>query len=124
MCLQVKNPVLEVAISDITVYKFVEHSNNLNGLLTTPFQYMQVEIGKSYETELNISLGNSDFSFVDEGFHSFKYMKDAILFSKSGDGYFAAMCIIPKGATYYEGVSGIYDNEGYASDKIKYISIL
>jgi hypothetical protein len=91
----------------------VNHVELISKSLTTPFRYSPVEIGKTYESELEVC-GDT----IEKGLHSFKkvvrpYYKDNAIFVK---------CIIPKGSKYYEGLFN--DRISYASNKLTYLEII
>lgn len=82
----------------------------------TPFQNMEVEIGKTYTSELR-KVGGT----IREGLHSFK----SPIYAKENSGISSRLvvkCIIPKGSSYY---TGLYMRHiSYASDKLTYVEIV
>lgn len=95
--------ISKTTINDKPIHLFYE----------TPYQRMKVDIGEIYHTKLKKY--NDE---IYEGFHSFKYIKDA---EEDGIGHIAK-CVIPKGSKYY---IGTFDGSvSYASDFIKYIKII
>ena len=89
----------------------------------TVFRDFGVEMGKSYNSDLVRKPYSSnsvrEFDMVEEGFHSYRYLKDAI---QSTYDYSIAECIIPKGAIYYLGK--FTERDSYASSELKYIKII
>ena len=88
--------------------------------LTTPYQYVKIKIGSTYNSALEKTSNE-----IREGLHSFKHLSDAI---EDGDGVYV-QCVIPKGSEYYEGIfivrrNGVGYAESYASDKLTYVKIV
>ena len=125
MCLTIKKgQEPQIASEDIPCYKVILMYDNY---YITPYREMRIEIGCTYESELYTSgaliLKHSQYyAQIDIGLHSFKNLKgatDDLSFLPSNDYTVEIVkCIIPKGATYYEGTFN--NRESYASDKIKY----
>lgn len=78
----------------------------------TPYYYMDIELGKTYYSVLEKTCGN-----IYHGLHSFAEIQQTLYI-----GQVLIKCIIPKGATYYEG-EGLWE-PGYASNELKYIKIV
>lgn len=136
MCLQVnaKKQYPQVAEEDITVYKYLRIRNN-DGVesLEAPFRGFCYTVGEEYSAELGAHLYNQynpeEGCFVEEGFHSIKtykslegYVENLHEVYLNYRKYAIVECVIPKGSTYYEGTWTFM--EGYASDKIKIVSVL
>lgn len=79
----------------------------------TPFYHMGVALGKTYAADFVI-MDNKVF----DGLHSFK--NDPL--GATYDNSVIIECVIPKGATYYEG-SGL-GLACYASNKLRYVKVL
>jgi len=78
----------------------------------TPYQRVIVEMGKTYRSEIEVNKRNQ----IEQALHSYVNIPEDEEFSH------IAKCIIPKGATYYEGT---FDGKrSYASNKLKYINII
>lgn len=134
MCLHIElDTKVKIANKDIVCYKVVEKIKNYkttsSDYLFTPYRKMEVKIGEEYETYLR-----SYYLEVNEGFHSFVSLKDAIAEKKYWKywvthEYEIVKCIIPKGAEYYKGrftmdigsYDEVYYADSYASNKIKYV---
>lgn len=86
-------------------------------VLLTPFQEVEVEIGKTYFSELFPNLYNP--TILDIGLHSIVDLDDCIKDAKTENDTIVVKCIIPKGSEYYEGRWSDY--KGYASNCIKYM---
>ena len=112
MCLKVTDIEKKIADKDIECYKVL--SVYEYGIVS-PFQDFHYKLGKLYETKL----GEIEEGDIYEGFHSCSTIVGAETYrTLRSERVFK--CIIPQGATYYEGKSkflGCYI-EGYASDKI------
>lgn len=77
----------------------------------TPFYYMEVELGKTYTSVLQVDQDGT----INKGLHSYA--------NKVDTGFYALIeCVIPKGATYYKGI-GLRE-PGYASDKLRYVKLI
>ena len=125
MCLELnKNSVKCTALEDITVYKHLEKSEM--GHLTTTYMCCPVEIGETYTSELEATIGSSnhEFIFLEKGLHSFESLisaKQDAVDTCIGD-YVIVKCVIPKNANYYVGTFWGY--KCYASDKLTYVEII
>jgi hypothetical protein len=140
MCLVItKFNKLEVAQEDIKCYKILFKSSVHQGLFYAPYQSFNYELGVTYFTNISVSydcntFGLSFFRYifykffndfldvkgVNQGFHSFVNLKNAIEERNSDVDYKRLVigeCIIPKGAKYYKGTYLCY--KGYVSDSIK-----
>lgn len=131
MCLDIlkSNKDMLVAETDIVVYKFLKIRSKK---LVTPYQYMPVEIGETYESKLKLRLysdlnlddeelpDNLLVGFVNDGFHSFGRFKDAYAqYSADKGERVVVKCIIPAGSEYY---IGVFDSVlSYASSNLKYV---
>jgi hypothetical protein len=145
MCLIItKFNKLEVAQEDIKCYKILFKSSAHSDIYYAPYQNFTYELGVTYFTNISVSyncntFGLSFFRFifynlfdkfldvkgVNQGFHSFVNLKDAIKERNSDVDYKRLVigeCIIPKGAKYYKGAYSNYD--GYVSDNIKINKII
>lgn len=146
MCLVIKeHQVPQRAEQDITVYKIVEQY--VNGFLSTPFQHVAIAIGKKYETSEQFEaesdcIHEEDEKVIGKGlFHSYPTYKDAENSLNFMQSIRATLklgiikCIIPKGALYLEGSTGIYrtclsikiaeiHTASVGSTAIKYVEII
>lgn len=135
---------LKIAQEDIKCYKILFKSGTHPGLYYAPYQVFNYELGEIYFTDMSVSydcntFGLSFFRYmfynlfnnlldvkgINQGFHSFVNLKDAIKERNSDVDYKRLViceCIIPKGAKYYKGAYSNYD--GYVSDSIKINKIL
>jgi hypothetical protein len=88
----------------------------------TPYRSMRIQLGEEYSSVL-IVRGEFD-AVVEEGFHSFEEPPHLQCFRGLTLCYpiVIAKCIIPKGASYYEG--SFRGLPCYASNKIKYLELL
>ena len=84
-------------------------------ILKTPFQDAIVEIGQTYKSEL--ILGGTNYNSVFEGLHTYANKPP----TSYRDGKLIK-CVIPKGATYYEGLG--FWKPGYASNELRYVKVL
>jgi hypothetical protein len=78
-----------------------------------------VEIGKTYESDLEGHL--YDENTIGKGLHSFYNISDCEEDSLREESDMIVECIIPKGASYHEGIFDIFPS--YASNKLKYVKI-
>ena len=140
MCLVItKFNKLKVAQEDIKCYKILFKSSVRQGLFYAPYQLFNYELGVTYFTNISVSYNCNTFGLsffrylfykffndfldvkgVNQGFHSFVNLKNAIKEKNSDIDYKRLVigeCIIPKGAKYYKGIYLSYD--GYVSDSIK-----
>ena len=145
MCLVItKFNKLKIAQEDIKCYKILFKSSAHPGLYYAPYQSFTYELGETYSTNISVSydcntFGLSFFRFifykffndfldvkgVNQGFHSFVNLKDAIKERKEDLNYEELViceCIIPKGSKYYKGAYLSYN--GYVSDNIRINKII
>lgn len=145
MCLVItKFNKLKVAQEDIKCYKILYKSIIHPDLLAAQFQNFNYELGKTYSTNMSVSYDCSayglsffrytfyklfnnflDVKGVNQGFHSYVKLKNAINERNANLNYKSLIiveCIIPKGAKYYKGKYLCYD--GYVSDSIKINKII
>lgn len=145
MCLIItKFNKLEVAQEDIKCYKILFKSSVRQDLFYAPYQNFNYELGVTYFTNISVSyncntFGLSFFKYifynlfdkfldvkgVNQGFHSFVNLKDAIKERNSDVDYKRLVigeCIIPKSSKYYKGAYSNYD--GYVSDNIRINKII
>ena len=92
----------------------VDGKEILDIIYKTPYQNAIIEIGETYQSELEIN----ELIEVHIGLHSFAKLTDAI---NNGDGVYVK-CIIPKGSHYF--IGDFFDSISYASDKITYLEIV
>ena len=119
MCLNIKKDQKpKIAKRNITVYKVVDKEDNE---LTTPWYFLVVEIGEEYSSKLIIQ-SDSFNPIITEGLHSFADLEEATADAED-DALVLIKCIIPKGSIYYKGID-CFNNQSYASNKLKYIKIL
>ena len=123
MCLYIKKySRIRVANKDIKCLKFVY--TDYNGELTTPFQRVKVELGKTYHSDIVIKKGRWDDSerLINIGLHSLMKVEDCHSVTRriSAYNYKIINCIIPKGSKY---ITGMFDElwKSYVSDTIIYI---
>lgn len=131
MCLQVDGghmAIPKIATKDIVCYKKCDIYNEepmpwsiknpffLKKLYfyKTPYYCMHIELGETYESTLKKSLDGGN---IEEGLHTFAESDQQLNL-----GQVLIECVIPVGATYYEGV-GLW-RAGYASDKLRYVKII
>ena len=140
MCLVItKFNKSKIAQEDIKCYKILFKSSVRQGLFYAPYQLFNYELGVTYFTNISVSYNCNTFGLsffrylfykffndfldvkgVNQGFHSFVNLKNAIKEKNSDIDYKRLVigeCIIPKGAKYYKGIYLSYD--GYVSDSIK-----
>lgn len=145
MCLIItKFNKLEVAQEDIKCYKILFKSRVRSDLFYAPYQNFNYELGVAYFTNISVSYNCNTFGLsffryifynlfdkfldvkgVDQGFHSFVNLKDAIKKRNSDVDYKRLViceCIIPKGSKYYKGK--YLHHDGYVSDSIKINKII
>lgn len=84
----------------------------------TPFRYHQIEIGTTYESELDYRSARGS---VEMGLHSYK-SKGPAKSNVNKSNVFTVKCVIPKGSTYYTGHFG--HHRSYASNKLTYVELL
>jgi hypothetical protein len=112
MCLKVTDIQKKIADKDIECYKILSVCEYV---IVSPFQEFHYKLGKLYETKL----GEIKEGDIYEGFHSCSTIDGAVIYQTiNSERIFK--CIIPQGATYYEGKSMFFGCfiEGYVSDKI------
>lgn len=145
MCLVItKFNKLEVAQEDIKCYKILFKSSVCPGLFYAPYQNFNYKLGVTYFTNISVSYNCNTFGLsffryifynlfdkfldvkgVNQGFHSFVNLKDAIKERNSDVDYkrlVISECIISKGSKYYKGAYSNYD--GYVSDNIRINKII
>ena len=112
MCLSLTSNKKKIADKDIECYKVLDV---LKHEIISPFQEFHYKLGRLYET----AIGEIHFGDIREGFHSCSTIYGAKTY-KTLDSEYIFKCIIPQGATYYEGKSMFLGDfiEGYVSDKI------
>ena len=112
MCLRLTSNEKKIADKDVECYKVL---SSFEGIITSPFIGFHYKLGRLYET----AIGEIDFGDIHEGFHSCSTIYGAKTY-KTLDTEYIFKCIIPQGATYYEGISmfSFYHIKGYVSDKI------
>lgn len=96
----------------------VSDFKDIISVLITPFQEVEVEIGKTYFSDLFPTQLNP--TILCKGLHSITDLNDCI--ENTGINNVVVKCIIPKGSEYYEGMW--WDYKGYASNCIKYVEII
>jgi hypothetical protein len=134
----------KIAQEDIKCYKILFKSSVRQGLFYAPYQLFNYELGVTYFTNISVSYNCNTFGLsffryifykffndfldvkgVNQGFHSFVNLKNAIEERNSDVDYKRLVigeCIIPKDAKYYKGTYLSYD--GYVSDSIKINKII
>ena len=123
MCLRINSvtkPEPKIATEDIVCYKELRIEDN--GTYTSEFQYFiyikhkLYELGFDIETIDGYELGDNLNWVIHEGFHSWKE-RPVCYWTVNRGHHRIFKFIIPKGATYYEGIQ--HDGKpGYVSDKI------
>lgn len=140
MCLNICKNDAQVAADDIICYKFLRIRRS-DEKLVSPFQEFEYELDKEYETKMTVELsgdieGDIEYEYitdywreVEEGFHTLCSEKTTVYFAERRTGtfrghhrYVVVECVIPKGASYYEGTWR--GSAGYASDKLKLVKVL
>lgn len=136
MCLNIFKNDVQVAEQDITCYKFLRLSS-CGEKFVSPFQEFEYELDKEYETKMTVELsGDIEGEYitdywreVEEGFHTIASEKTTVYFAERRTAtfrghhrYVVVECVIPKGASYYEGTWR--GSAGYASDKLKVVKVL
>lgn len=117
MCLYTDQLSPKITNKDITVFKYIHIDD---GMFVSPHKgYQYKSLGKVNETVLQTEPEEiwHESGCVDYGFHSFKYLDDAIEISNTIGSYSVIECIIPKGSLYYEGIGG-GNKVNYCSNKI------
>lgn len=134
MCLEVKKPEIIVAKEDIVCYKVMIEFPGDKGAWQSPFLHMVYKEGRTYELGKKLNFTREyRYYTVEEGFHSFANLSDALLFLNvyevrypwrfMGIGRYAYVivkCIIPEGTTYAEGLFDDCNNKfhSFCSEKI------
>jgi glycyl-tRNA synthetase alpha subunit len=129
MCLRIeRDSKLRKSTEDIICYKVVACDED-DGCLRSPYQDVEVQIGKTYKSKM----ARTTYNEIHKGLHSFT-TEDAArklirsLMVRSSYAYRIAECLIPKGATYYEGefdYSFLYRPlVSVASDTLTYVKLL
>jgi len=131
MCLKVSgDDVLLTAKRDLVCYKFIESDVETPNNYTTPYRYLPIEIGETYDSvldELNVVGLNVDgFYIINLGLHSLTNKADCTKFAKhftnQRNNQCVVKCIIPKGSLYYKGAFEGYN--GFVSNRITYVKII
>ena len=134
----------KIAQEDIKCYKILFKSSVCPGLFYAPYQNFNYKLGETYSTNISVSYNCNTFGLsffryifynlfdkfldvkgVNQGFHSFVNLKDAIKERNSDVDYKRLVigeCIIPKGSKYYKGAYSNYN--GYVSDNIRINKII
>ena len=112
MCLRLTSYEKKIADKDIECYKVLDV---LKHGIISPFQEFHYKLESLYET----TIGKIYYGRIYEGFHSCSTIYEANIY-KTICSERIFKCIIPQGATYYEGKSMFLGDfiEGYVSDKI------
>ena len=114
MCMYIKNQDIKplIAEEDITCYKVMIREDN--GQLISMVKDFPYELNKTYHSEIGLRnfttlLKGYIISTVEEGFHSYKDIKNATLdyVCYLSGGTVMVKCIIPKGSIYYKGYNTI-----------------
>lgn len=139
MCLNIKrNQKSEIAVEDIICYKIVEQQLKPDfrcrkamvgsDVYNTPYQYVEVEIGCTYESLIEVENDFENYeSKVEAGLHSFHNKMDCTqsalgIANRYSNTQWLVKCCIPKGSKYYK---GLFDESlSYASNKIIYLEIV
>lgn len=134
MCLVCEKYNYRNARRDIVCYKVMDKIvwNCDNVKYRTPYQFMRVEDdiieGKRlFEAEGKCKIMRNedlpDMLFIENGYiHTFKNLKDAMMYAKFSTGRCIFECIIPKGVGYLSGKNGLINSEdSYASKSIRFI---
>lgn len=119
MCLQTSQKEPKVALKDKIVYKLFDRWDEDRGVFISPYSYFEYKIGKTYKTKIKET--SDDSSFDDKAAIELKKHKK---YKSFGAGFHSALkkerlieeelcfetivkCIIPKGAEYYIGFTGL-----------------
>jgi len=134
MCLQTNWEQAKIAKTDIIVYKIL---SCVSKKYLTPYRNARVEIGKTYESDLDepqlkFYIGNSFERIVKVSLHSFANKKSIIAAQtkESGITWFGkrvlVKCVIPKGSEYVKGKfsSLTADHNSYTSNQLQYLEII
>ncbi len=119
MCLDIAGPRM-IAKEDMIVYKVVILKDEK---LLTPFQMMEVEIGKTYKSLLS---KRSKDATVSVGLHTIAHYTDAKRWECAAENQIVVKCIIPKRSHYHCGdywIGGGY-RTSYASTRLRYVEIV
>ena len=112
MCLNIHdNTKAKIAEKDITVYKHIIALGD--GTFETSYQHTEIVIGETYSSKIK-----RDPWGIEKALHSYKNLEDA---ENNSYGEPVIECIIPKGATYYEGT--FINKPAYASNQLKYVKL-
>lgn len=140
MCLRINDIAVNVAESDIEVYKVACRLKGSDKLVS-PYWMFPYEVGESYSSKLEvledyIIVDDSAYSLaVEAGIHTLANKEDAVKYIRS---YTATLydsvilrCVIPKGSEYYKGTWYYSINQqptvavdSYASDALKVMEIV
>ena len=108
MCMISRFDALNIAEEDITVYKVVKIENEkIFAPVYSSFEYKK---GEKYHSEDFNNVSVSSYAlYISHGFHVFKNEIQAVksaygLRKMFKENYTVFVCIIPKGARYYEGM--------------------
>ncbi len=148
MCLKrdlINNP-LRQATKEITCYKVVIVPYELRGKLKTKllqffgklkyyatyYEKAPIVIGTTvhakpaYIKSMLMYIARNETSLGEGFIHSFKHKENAVELIKTRINRHTALvkCTIPVGAYYFEGSSGLGDNEQYASTALKYVKVI
>lgn len=123
---EIRKRALQVADEDIVCYKILKVRLDEGRIqFLTPYQESKVMLGRKYcgknPTPFEVENCSEDwFISVGGGYiHSYIDRGEAVLnVYNCGEGDIVVKCIIPKGATYFEG--RFYEDTAYASNKIIY----
>lgn len=129
MCLETGMKYAAITDKDIICYKCV-NPGEINGLHLHEFgsfysfyYHFTYEVGKEYEEKKFKNRPEKDIfgrrRFVNNGFHSFKYLRDARIECSSYS--IILKCVIPAGSRYFYGIYNFLYNT-YCSDKLKIVA--
>lgn len=112
MCLTIESHQLaNIAQEDITVWKVYRKTEKY---LLSYYQEVRTNFGEQPTVEFGIVDDENDegYSAVEEGYHSFKNLEDALKFYRTTrTNNVLIECTIPKGSQYYLGTFGV--RQGY-----------
>lgn len=128
-------PKPKVTEEDIICYKIVKKLPRINPkkeLKESEYVYSPLYFLYAYKlypqinkSDISVNISCNDLNdavryTIAQGFHSFKYYKDALKYFDMVKGEYCIItkCIIPKGALYYSGVLVGYDYENYVSSEL------
>lgn len=136
MCLYTTSKKVQVAKEDIVCYKVMIEYSGVKYVWMSPYKGMAYEEGHNYELERQLQLldASKTISYpyiVEEGFHSFANLSDALSFRNVFMARFPQLgarqytyvivkCIIPEGTAYVEGLFIDWGNKfpSFCSEKI------